>query len=439
MKNFKVGAAKLNITPPIDQEKGAWEVDFVPTLDEPTGRRELGKPIYYEGVHDDLYAKALVLDNGEQRLAMIVADLGGPTTEFTLNIRDLVEKRTGIPKGNVLVACTHTHTGPTAYAKRTFGDWPYDESLGNIYARKLASSVYMANNDLREARFGRGRGCVEGVAANRRNPERPTDPEVGVLRFDGADGSLRSALVNFSCHPTVVRVTRYISKDFPHYALRVIEKVKGEDIVAIFTNGTEGNQSTRYTRREETFREADRLGTMLGAEALKTLERVETTDQVSIGTASEIIDFPLRDKPSVEEARRLWEKRVKEFEKYKGQKVLSGEARTAMINILGAEHALRLAQSDIKEVKAEMQAIAINDTILIGIPGEMFVEFGLEIKKNSPFKFTYLIGLANETVGYIPTPEAFEEGGYEVGSAIIAPESGKLIVKTALRLADKLK
>jgi len=438
MGTFRVGAAKINITPPVDQEKGVWEIDSVPTLDKPTGHRELRKPVYYQGVHDDLYAKALVLDDGDQKLAMIIADLGGTTTDFTSRIRDLVEKRTNILKENILVAATHTHTGPTAYAKRTVDDWPYDECLSNVYARKVASSAYMANDNLREARFGVGSGYVEGVAANRRDPKGPTDPEVGILRFDESVGSLYSVLINFTCHPTVVRVTKYISKDFPHYALRVAEKVKGEDVIAIFTNGAEGNQSTRHTRRETTFREADRLGTMLGAEALKTLEKIETTDEVSLRVSSEMIDFPLRKKFSVEEATKLWEKRVKEFEKYKGQK-MSGKARTAMINVLGAEHALRLAQSDIKEVKAEMQAIAINDTILIGIPGELFVEFGLEIKKNSPFKHTYLIGLANETVGYIPTPKAFKEGGYEVGGAPIAPESGALIVKTALNLADKLK
>ena len=232
---LKAGLAKVVITPPVGVQLSGYVDRTQPSI----------------GILDDLYAKALVLDDGKERLALVVCDLIGLGKGVVNDARRRIRELTHIKEKNIMITSVHTHTGPDL---RFVGE-AYIENLKS----QLAGAVYAACNDMREANIGVARGqCL--VGSNRRNPdspygpyflyswpEGPMDPTVLVLRIEDASGRIMGALVNYSCHPVTLgpRELR-ISRDYPGYALKVLENAWGRDIVAIFMNGCCGNINPRW-------------------------------------------------------------------------------------------------------------------------------------------------------------------------------------------------
>lgn len=424
--------AKINITPPVGVPLSGY------------GARK--KPS--QGVHDELYAKALVLDDGDHKIALVVADLLYLDTDFTESVRRLIEESTGIDGQHVMVTVTHTHSGPVGAClnymyglddeinvSNVKGMKEFVKDLRSVLARKMAGAVYVASRNMTDAKIGVGKGAVSSVGANRRDPKGPMDPDVGVLRVEDSNGDVKAILYNFSCHPTVLSGENLlITADYPGYASNVIEETK-KGAVALFTNGAFGDISTRFTRREQTFREAGRLGTILAAEVLKTLEQIETTDRVKIKALSRSVKLPFKTLPSLENAEKQVEEAERKMESLKKQGASHGEIRVATTTWEGANMTLRLVKEGLlkgEEVASEVQALAVNDTIFIGVPGELFVEVGLEIKEKSGLEHVFIVGCANDSVGYILSSKAYEEALYETGATLFSPVAGQKISEAAL-------
>jgi len=437
--NFKAGVGRVCITPPVGLIMAGYGE-----------RNQLSK-----GVHDDLYAKALVLDNGITKLSIVAADLLGLDKELVAKIRQIVEKRTGIKKDKIMIAASHTHSGPEITKEFKLLGIPMEEKpieglsknefidhLRDTVARWVVGSVYIANNNLEEAKIGVDKGEVHTVGLNRRDLKGPMDPEVGVIRIDNMDGNPMAILMNFTCHPTVLSSKNYLfSADYPGCAMKTVETVLGGDVIAMFTNGACGDISTRFVRREQTFREVERLGVILGSEVLKIAEGIETTNQVTLKAASEIVRLPVRKFPTLEEAEKIVERERNNLEKLKKQGAPAGELRVAYTSLEGAEITLKLVKAGIsrlKTVETEMQVMAINDVVFVGEPGELFVEIGKEIKKQSGLRNTFVVGYANDTIGYVPTKKAYEEGLYETFSTLFSPDCGQIITGTALKLISSV-
>jgi len=413
---LKAGAAKAVITPPVNNRLAGY-------------RGRTGKSI---GILDDLFARALVLDNGENSTALAVCDLIGVWKDMVSEVRKNVSESTNIPFENVTVTAIHTHTGPDSHL--TGADWM--SSVSKI----VSGTIIAAWNKLKEARIGLGRGESE-VGVNRRNPrspsgpyqlyswpEGPMDKEVQVLRVEDKNGNLISAIINYQCHPVAMgpRMLQ-ISRDFVGYALDVIEEVKGSGVIPIFLQGTCGNINPRYIWNEPDapeplpspswpfekedliVKETERLGNMLGGETLRVLESITSfVSEARIKSARKSTTLPFReDLPEMALKRRrgLYER------------IMSGE----------------------KEIPVEVQALALDDVAIIGIPGEVFLEYGLDIKRKSPYEYTFVSELTNqESVGYVVTPESMKEGGYEPKTAVCAPEAGEELVKTSIALLKEL-
>ncbi len=431
MGEISAGVAKVNITPP---------PVGMPLAGYSARKNGVGPS---QGVHDELYAKALVLSDEEQKIAIVATDLIGVDLELTNTVREFTEKETGIPKENVLIAASHTHSGPmvSAFNKINFPiPEIYEREVENYrYAlkRKIVGAIYIANKNLRSAKIGVGKGKIFTIGANRRDPNGPMDPEVGVLRVDDKAGNLIGALVNYTCHPTVMGANNLlISADFPGYAMSLVEKAKGA--IALFTNGAEGNISTRFTRRGQTFKEVERFGTILGAEVLKVLEQITTSGQAEIKAAVEKVHLPFRKLPALEEAKRIVEESKQRLEKLRKEGAPRPYVRVAETTLQGAEATLRMVKTLKGEgIVSEMQVIRIDDTALVGVPVELFVEIGLEFKKKSGLKNAYIVGLANDYVGYVVTRKAYEEGMYESLYTRLSPAGEEIILDTALRLIEK--
>jgi len=394
------------------------------------------------GVHDDLHAKALVLSDGKTKAAVVTLDLIGLIDEQVARIREEASARTGIPGGNMLIGTSHTHAGPANMDIRACGksNPKYIEGL----LGKIVDVIAEAAKGLRSARFGFGRAQSD-IAINRRyrapsgevqigeNVGGIIDPEVGIWLFTDDLGKPLATIFNYACHAvTMGGDNRWVSGDWPGAAQRAIEAAVGGQ--AMYLQGCCGNINPRDRGGFEVVEEN---GRRMAEAVLGVLPTIRTTTDVTFDIASETIKLPLQPPISMEEAERT----VKE-----------------MAESLKKKDQMSLGQKDINEAfhdwaqtiiarggkgKAsdpfEVQRFSINDAHIVGLPGEVFIEYALQIKKFQPNVF--VAGYANGNVGYVPTAAAFKDGGYEVdlayklyGEQMLTPKAEKVILSAAGRL-----
>jgi len=429
MGTLKAGMAKVVITPPVGTQLSGY-----------AGRTDPST-----GVMDNLYAKALVLDDGNERLALVVCDLIGFGIDAVNEMRDIIQKQTGINPDNTMITCTHTHTGPNLRA----AERAYVDGL----KFHIAGAVASAANKMQEARIGANKGeCLTG--SNRRNPNSPSgpynlykypegtmDPTVMVLRVEDTSGNIIGAMTNYAGHPVGWGSKELgISRDYPGFALEVLEKVWGDDIVAMFLQGCCGNlnlnwiwdkpeESPMPPRRlpeelEPRLREVRRLGHILGGEALKTAEYItDFTSDVILKGARKVVKVRIR-----EDLPERMQERVGKIEKEK--KPSEQGKRGSVYDAIAAGK---------KTIATEVQVLRVGDYFIVGLPSEVFVEYQMQIRERSEAPYTFVSELANDSISYVPIPEAYEEGGYEARSSSLAPDAGKALVDGAVDLIKQLR
>jgi len=410
-----------------------------------------------DGVLDDLFSKALVFEQDGERAALVVCDLLTLPRAVVLAARAEIEKQTGIPGGNVMLAATHAHTGPVLArgSARDELDGGSDE-LAAAYTRELpailARSVADAVAKLSPARATAAKTRVENLAFNRRfwmadgtvgwNPPKlspeiiapagPHDPEIGLLHFDTTEKAPKplGTVVNYAMHPDATGGTR-LSADFPGVLARRLAEFKGAEMVTLFANGACGNLNHRnvwWADRQSGPGETMRLGNILAGAVSAAWPQLVPVPASAPRVRSEIVklELPQLSEADLAEARdrvrRLRTEQTKFLDQVKTFRVLDVSARE------GRPH------------EVEVQVIALGDQVaFVSLPGEVFVELGLAIKAASPFAHTFIIELANGSIGYIPNRSAYAEGNYEVISARCAEGSGERIVEAAVRMLKELK
>jgi len=246
------------------------------------------------GIHDPLKAQVLLLKSNDYQVMFITMDLLGIKIDFTNKVRMKIEQAVGIPDDCILIACSHTHSGPVGFLKLfTYIYNKQNLKLQQIIEDKLLKAAILASEKLKPARLGVGHINVESICCNRNNPDSgPVDNEVIVLRIDDEDNQPLAVMMNYGCHPTVLGYKNLlISADFPGAVRATLNKIY-PDTVLIYTNGASGDVSTRFTRREQTFNEAERLGNILAGEVLKIMKNIITQKLVNI--KSKIIPIKLK-------------------------------------------------------------------------------------------------------------------------------------------------
>ena len=435
MLQLLAGSAKANITPYV----GAFLAGF--------GSRDHG----CEGVHDELFARAVALKSGETAVAAVSCDLIGLTRESIETIRRQVEAATEIPASHVMLACTHTHSGPTTGVLRHPG---LDAELVRVTEKKIAGAAIMAWRSMVGASLGAGKGRAR-IGINRRekkpdgsiclgkNPEGPTDADVGVIRINDARGEAIALVVNHACHPVVLGGGNYlVSADYPGQVAAFVERVY-PGATCLYLNGAGGDVNP--TTVGGGFEEARRVGVFLGSQAVGVAETIRTAPDASLAVRQTTVDAPVAPLPSAEEARELTERQTRLLDEQLARGEISRARHDADWQRGWARDVLaEYGKVDRQRAKPlELQAIRLGDALLIGTPGETFVEIGLAIKAASPVAKTFVVGYANGNVGYIPTAKAFEEGGYEVESAHkfyygvyrFTPEVERVVTEGAIALA----
>lgn len=402
------------------------------------------------GIHDPLYASCLYLDNGAARLAIVALDLTKYSKKYVKSVRSRASVATGIPQKNIMICCTHTHSSPQTAGRVDLegiqkGIEPDPEYLEEL-EDKLVYLITEAVRNTFEAKIGVDKGHCgkeQGVGGNRRNPEGPADPDVWVIGVQDNLGRWRASLVKYALHPTFIHgESTVVTADYPCYIRMCLADAK-PGITNLFLQGTSGNQSSRYFRKGQTFEEARRVGYAIGNEAVRVLDSMKLSSEVDLFVNSKEVDIDLKKLPSKDEAIKEVA-RIKDYlETLRAKNAPYIDIRNAEVKLLGAENLLGyvLAGEENKlgfikdETPAEVQVIGIGDARIVGFQGEIFVEYGLELKKSSPFEKTIIVELANGAMpGYLCTKEAYAEGGYEAGSSMLTPKTGEIFINTALEL-----
>jgi len=430
---------------------GAAAVDISP----PTGVQLAGYPHVERlstGTHDPLLASIVYLDAGGSSLVVGSLDLLMLDPSVARSLRRALSDDVGVPEDRVFVACTHTHSGPVTTPRLIAGDGaPDGEYLASVQegARRAARE---ARRTARPAELAWTAATIDGVGCNRHDPDGPRDAEAGVLVVrDASTQSLVALASVYSMHPTVLHEdSTLVSADFPGYARAHLQEAYSGDCPVLYLMGPSGNQSPRYHVRGQTFAEAERLGRTMGAAVAAAVDGLPddafARDPVLAGAMTTITLSP-RAVPSVEEAERELRARRERFQALRDGGAPHGPVRTAECSVFGGESTVALAKLARDGTLAalveehgtpDVQCVRIGEATLAGLPGEFFVEYGLRIKEAARPR-TFPVTLVNgHTRGYIVTPEAAREGGYESANSLFSHESGPDIVAKAVELVERL-
>jgi hypothetical protein len=436
--DLHTGAAAVNINPP-----------------EGTPLAGYYTPRGAKAVHDNLYSKALVLEQAGTKVALVVCDLISLPRRTVLEARRLIEKETGIPGSHVMLSATHTHTGPVV-ARESSRDQLDGGSgdLGRRYTEMLpeliARSVAEADKRLAPSRAAAALAKENSLSFNRRffmrdqtvswNPRKlhpdiikpagPIDPEVGILSFQTPSSKPIASYVNFAMHPDTVG-GEAISADYPGVLSRLLADYQGSGLVTLFANGCCGNLNHRniqWIDAQKGPHEAQRIGTVLAGDVCRSFPLLKALKGEGLKVKCEIVRLPLAPIGAEDAAR------AKEVVKR------ARDPKTPFLETVKAYQVLDVAAREGKPWEVEVQVVTLGDEVAwVSLPGEIFVELGLAIKKASPFRYTMIAELANGSIGYIPDKPAYAQGNYEVVSARCAEGSGEMLVEAAIRLLKDLR
>lgn len=391
-------------------------------------------------VKDKLYVKAAVFEhNGE-----IAAIVGMDTCHVPDGIHDFVTKRvneyTGISSDKIMITSNHTHTGAPVSSSSIF-DITADESYRDVFFRLVADAVILAYKRLQSAEAKFGTALVEGVAYNRdyvldngyyvthgrgkKNIVRPlgkTDPTVSVLMVE-SNGKKIGAVVNFACHQDSVGAEVY-SGDYSSVISKELKNVYGQDFVSLFLVGACGNINHANPDENVPLLSYEEIGKKLSYGVIEAINSAKPTG-----------DGVMAIKDNV-----TLKKRILDTEELRKEAI-----RLLTLNPSVFRAYKMMSYSATKTVQEEdvfVAGVKIGNTCMHFLPGEMFVEYALDLKKRSPFKNNIVIENSNSRVPYIPTEDVFipENNMYEatLGSNCHEKGAGKKIVEKAVEIANKL-
>ena len=450
----KVGFAERDITPEVGMEvPGGYGKSFS------------------KKIHDPCKARAVVFDDGKKKVALVGLDALVVPRPLVLEVRALIEKRSGILPEAVLIGASHSHSsGPLgmvlpgefdhasdlvkdlAYNKSSCADAGYMAKVRDA----IVEAVVAAHDGRGEGTVGFGTGKEETVAFNRRitmwnglayshpgkgNPDNvdfagPVDPEVGVIGYWNPEGKLVGCVVNFACHATTSGP--WISANWIYYMERVIQGFY-PDAKVVFLQGACGDVTQVNNLDPHANPEIDEwaqfVGGRVGAEAVKVLLGLTQTrvSEVPVDVRTKLWSIPRR-KPAPERVTAALE-------------LVQKDPKTAGPDWVWAKETVMLDALIAKwpRVEVEGQAIQIGPVVCLSSPAEYFCQYGLDWKKESGFPMTFPVELSNGCVGYVPTLESFDPksgGGYETrltAYSNLKISAGDEIRDVGLELAQDLK
>ncbi|MCC7493001.1 MAG: hypothetical protein IT204_11655 [Fimbriimonadaceae bacterium] len=402
------GTAEVAITPPLGTDLQGYLT-----------------PRAAERVHDDLRAKALVLDDGQQRVALVVCDLIAVTAALTEPVRARVAAEAGVPPAGLLVSATHTHFGPS-----TMNIAATDPAAGYLaeLPQRIGDAVVLAAQRLRPAQLGVAVGACPSEVFNRRyhltdgrvvfNPgyqsplidrvAGPTDPTFTLLAVRSAEGEPLAAFANLALHYVGAPALDITADYFGAFA-GALQRCAGAPLTVLLSNGCQGdlnncNFGRPAPRRRHAYHAIERVANVAAGEAWKlwnTLWEEDFRDDLTLAAATATVTVQPR-RPSAAQ--------VAAARDYLARPAAEQETWPA---VYAREHLAMAEPSWPQEIPFLLQALRLGEVGLCGIPAEPFCEIGLALRERSPLQPVVPVGLANDMVGYLPTARHYELGGYE--------------------------
>jgi hypothetical protein len=408
------------------------------------------------GVHDDLHSRAMVIeDRNGNTVALLAISISGMNDEWGANIRKAVTEKTGIPGENVLICCTHTHSGPSLG-----GDSEVVKKYSEFLMEKVIESVAIAWESRKPARIGVEPVEVFELGRNRRalsyGGVHP-NPVAAVIKIQDRRGRLMGVAFNYGCHPTGLdwSNTEY-SEDWPYYAIQGIKKEVGDKVWVAFFQGAEGNINVGYTAElsavgaEMPVRShwyIEKKGQQKADAVLKVLPGIETSGNKTVKAAIDHFDYPMREQYPVSLAEA--EKNAKaalaklasmeKLPEYQGTKTLD-KVRVEVFSTgqrLGAARRFYNPDRALTR-KNEQMAVRIGDAVFVTYTGGLFSEVALAVQKQSPMLKTFVIGECAGAGGYLPTAKDFLDGDYEVDGSPYSPKAEARYIETSLDLIGRV-
>jgi hypothetical protein len=439
---LRAGAAKADITLPLGGVNG--------------GVILRGSPV--RQIHDELYARCLVLDDGSTQLAFVVCDLRMICRELVDRAKSLAAAALGWPASHLLVAATHTHAAPGLV---NIQNAEIDRWYADFVVVRIADAIRRAAAQLAPARIGWGSVKKPEHVFNRRYKVQPgkappdpfgqsrdgvvtnppaalalqepagtVDPELSVVSVQGADGRPLAVLANYGLHYVGGYSPDSVSADYFAVFAERIGQLLGADsdgapFVGIMSNGASGDVNNvdpqHRGERNPPWQKMQQVAENLGQSAAQVCNAMEYRSSVRLRVATRELELAVRQPDA---SRLAWARQV-----VAGIKDKNKLSRPEVY----ADEALALAAGE-DRVSIPLQAIRIGELGIAAAPCEVFAETGLEIKRDSPLKPTFLIELANGYGGYLPTREQHALGGYESWPA----RSSFLEVDAASKIRDGL-
>lgn len=404
-ETLRAGAAKVDITP---------AADAALPMSGYAGRTE-----GFKGIHDHIYARAIVLGDSTRLAAIISWELIGVPTPVWEEVSRRVANETGIVAECLMLTAVHDHGAPAP-----FGMYGNDSPKSAAYTKQVEDAtieaIRQAKRNLQPARIGIGTGNAY-VNTNRReyspksgwwlgyNPDGPSDKTVTVIRVDALSGKPIALLINYAVHAVVMGGENYqITGDLAGATSRYVENYyrgkpqeaprddegagiqlrpaeKSENVVALWTSGAAGDQNPVSLARGSDFTMVDSLGQILGEESARVAEAIHTTDHASIWGRQQEITCP-------------------------GRKVAAGPLPRK-----------DYAWEDVEPVSIRLSLLKIGDIALAGVSGEVLTMIHDHLKKEAPSGYTVMVTHTNGSSGYIPDDAAFAQVSYEITTSHLKP------------------
>jgi hypothetical protein len=362
----------------------------------------------YVGIHDDVFARALVLDDGQRRVAVVMVEV--TRLPDPAGMVQTIAHELGAPEANVLVAATHTHNTPLVFF--------HDKEPNALQAREIArlnagtlEAVRQANAQLQPARiaFGRGQAFVNvnnGELAALKSwydPHGPSDKTLDVLRVQKLDGTPLALLVNYASHAEVMfrSATKdggyEVSGDLPGAVSRLLESLPGAAPVVLYSPAAEGDQNTLF----KSLQSAGRLPAMDEGAGGWTLLDVQAR-RLADAALEVLAGMPLGESQA----------RIG---------VAASQASCPGQRLHVDQKSGQVTITDTAPVNIPLAMIRINDIVLAGVGGDVASGIGEKFKAASPVAHSTLISMANGSLGYLLTDASYEHPGHSVSGSPLKP------------------
>lgn len=449
---MQVGSAELSITPPIPIVMGGYGARVGPA----------------EGIHDPLFVRCLVFGSGSvghgnsemgavgtAAHALLAYDLVALPEPFVNRVKSRIEAACGIPAGQIVLHATHTHSGPDL--GRFYNPDAADEQqiLYTDYLVALSVTACLESiRNLEPVHAVAGQQQVSGVGSVRRLAQGLALPVQVTGWFRNTDATLKAVIVSFPCHPTVMGASnRLLSADYPGVVVKTVKRLCGAHITVLPLTGAAGDMSTRFTRRSQTFDEVERLGTMVGAAAVRTLleakgsRRCDKDDSalpptllpVAVSTWTELVTtqatFQLDVQPGPDEGVLAELKRTAQQALAAGSDVAA--KRIIETQLQGIERALSERRRMVQQLAVTVSVWMFGGVVYVFWPGEPFHSYDVQLKQalaetvGGITPMCILVGYSDGMIGYIPDVSLAEDASYEVLMSLIGDVGGnRLLAQT---------